>query len=94
MEKKKGNEVKKTTKHKTSGRKVLMLLLLGGALGAIIGKQLETVQYLGWINSTKTFGLTKPLDLDLGVITTSVTVSFKLSASSVMGMLTTLGIWN
>lgn len=84
----------KKDKHKMKkGTKILILILLGGAIGGIIGTQVSSYSYSAWLNKGKDFGLTNPLMLDLGVMKISLRVTFNLTIANLLGIMTTLGIF-
>jgi len=88
------NKTERKQVKKKSGLKILALVVFGATLGAIVGSKLGHVSYFKWLNMGKTFGITEPVKLDLGLIFTSIQVSFKLTVSSILGIIMTLGATN
>lgn len=66
---------------------LLFLILVGLVVGSLIGASLQTVKGLEWINYGETFGFSKPLILDLKVITLTFGFTVNLTISSIIGML-------
>lgn len=66
---------------------LLFLILVGLVVGSLIGASLQNIQGLEWINYGETFGFSKPLVLDLKVITITFGFTINLTISSIIGML-------
>ena len=67
---------------------VLFLLILAGVvLGSFIGHMAGSVSVLSWLDYGKTFGLTSPLTLDLGVIVLTFGLSIHFSIASIIGII-------
>jgi len=76
-----------------SGWILIILLLAGLVIGGLIGQLTSKVDFLWWLGYSQTFGLTTPLQLDLSVIQLTFAVTFKISISSIIGMLAGIGIY-
>lgn len=70
-----------------SGWILIVLLLAGLVVGGLLGELAAKVDFLWWLDYSQTFGLTTPLQLDLSVIQLTFAISFKISISSIIGML-------
>lgn len=70
-----------------SGWILIVLLLAGLVIGGLLGELASQVDFLWWLGYSETFGLTTPLQLDLSVIQLTFAITFKISISSIIGML-------
>lgn len=72
-----------------SGRSWLFWILLfsGIILGGLLGELAGQVSFLSWLAYGQTFGLTEPLQLDIGVVNVSFGIIFKLNVASIIGIL-------
>ena len=72
-----------------SGRTWLFWILLfsGIILGGLLGELASKVSFLSWLGYGQTFGITQPLQVDLGVLTLSFGIIFKLNVASIIGIL-------
>lgn len=65
---------------------LLLLLLAGVVIGGFLGDVLGSVPYLSWLSYGKTFGLTSPLVLDLGIIVVSFGLTIKFTIAGILGI--------
>lgn len=73
---------------------ILILLLLGGiVLGGFIGQLTEGVKWVEWLNYGQSFGLSKPLVLDLGVILLTFALKIRITIAGILGMLIAIVIY-
>ena len=72
-----------------SGRTWLFWILLfsGIILGGLLGELAKEVSFLSWLGYGQTFGLTQPLQFDIGVVNLSFGIIFKLNVASIIGIL-------
>jgi len=63
-----------------------LLILAGIVIGGFIGMLTEGMSGLSWLNYGKTFGLTSPLILDLGIIALTFAVTIKVTIASIIGI--------
>lgn len=72
-----------------SGRTWLFWILLfsGIILGGLLGELAAQVSYLSWLGYGQTFGITEPMELDLGVLNLTFALIFKLNVASIIGIL-------
>lgn len=67
---------------------VLVLLLLAGVvIGGFIGDMCGGISALSWLAYGKTFGLTSPLILDLGIIVLSFGLTIKFTIAGIIGII-------
>ena len=64
-----------------------ILLFSGIILGGLLGELATQVSFLSWLGYGQTFGLTEPLQLDIGVLNLSFGFVFKLNVASIIGIL-------
>lgn len=69
---------------------LLVCMLSGLTIGYFIGNLCNTVDMLKWMNYTGVFGLDQPFQVNLGVIWFSFQIKFKITLTSIIGLL--LGI--
>lgn len=66
---------------------LFLLILAGVVLGSFIGHLASGVSALSWLDFGKTFGLTEPLRLDLGVLILTFGLSIKITIGSIIGII-------
>jgi len=66
---------------------LLLVLLCGVVLGGFIGQLTKGVSYLSWLNYGQTFGIIKPIVLDLGILMLTFGFSIKFTISSIIGLI-------
>lgn len=72
---------------------LIVLILAGLVLGGLLGEIAAKVDFLWWLGYSQTFGLTTPLQLDLSIIQLSFSIMFKISISSIIGMIAGIFIY-
>lgn len=70
-----------------------ILLFSGIILGGLLGELATQVSFLNWMGYGQNFGLTQPVQLDLGIIQLSFGVMFKLNVASIIGVLVAIFIY-
>lgn len=70
-----------------------ILLFSGIILGGLLGELATQVSFLSWMGYGQTFGLTTPVQLDLGIIQLSFGVMFKLNVASIIGVLIAIFVY-
>ena len=70
-----------------------ILLFSGIILGGLLGELAANVSFLSWMGYGQTFGLTQPLELDIGIIQLSFAVLFKLNVASIIGVLISIFVY-
>lgn len=79
---------------KNKGTWVCILFILAGlVIGGLIGQLTEGVNFLWWLSYGQEFGLTEPLQLDLGVIRLTFAVMFKINIASIIGVVISMIIY-
>lgn len=71
----------------------LIFLFAGIILGGLLGELAAGVPALAWLAYGKTFGLTEPLVLDLGVLQVSFKIMFDLTVASIIGIIVAIIIY-
>ena len=69
-----------------NGWALVLLLLAGVVIGGFIGEYLGGNSYLNWLAYGKSFGLSTPLVLDLGVIVLQFGLTIKFTISGIIGI--------
>lgn len=70
-----------------------ILLFSGIILGGLLGELAANVSFLSWMGYGQTFGLTHPLELDIGIIQLSFGILFKLNVASIIGVLIAIFVY-
>ncbi len=66
---------------------LILLLFAGIVLGGFIGDWLGSSSVFSWLNYGKSFGLTSPFVLDLGVMVLQFAIMVKITISSLIGFI-------
>ena len=79
---------------KNRGTWVCILFILAGlVIGGLIGQLTEGVNFLWWLSYGQEFGLTEPLQLDLGVVRLTFAIMFKINIASIIGVIISMIIY-
>lgn len=62
---------------------LLLLMLAGIVIGGFIGD----LTNIGWLNYGRTFGLTSPIVLDLGVLVITFALTIRITIASIIGVI-------
>lgn len=65
---------------------LIIFILCGIVLGSLIGELVAKIPALWWFSYGNTFGLTSPVTLDMGVITLTFALTFKINIASIIGL--------
>ena len=71
---------------------LIMLVLIGGVLGSFIGNLAANCS-LSWLNYGKTFGLTRPIVLDMAVLTLTFGFTIHFSIATILGIILAIIIY-
>lgn len=66
---------------------LLLLMLAGVVLGGFIASLVANVSFLSFLAYGKTFGLTSPLNLDLGVLTLQFGCTINFTIAGILGII-------
>ncbi|MCD7824495.1 MAG: DUF4321 domain-containing protein [Clostridiaceae bacterium] len=66
---------------------LFLLLLAGIVLGSFIAQAASGISALSWLNYGKSFGITSPLKLDLGILVLTFALSIKITIGSIVGVI-------
>ena len=76
-----------------SGWILIVLILSGLVIGGLLGEIASKIDFLWWLGYSQSFGLTTPLQLDLSIIQLTFAITFKISISSIIGMVAGIFIY-
>lgn len=66
---------------------LLVLILTGLVIGGLLGSLTDGIDGLSWLNYGKSFGLSKPVVLNLEIIELTFALMLHFNVSSIIGML-------
>ena len=66
---------------------LLVFILSGLVVGGLLVEIAAKVDWLWWLSYSQTFGLADPIILDLSVVKITFALMFKISVSSIIGLL-------
>ena len=72
---------------------LIVFILSGLVIGGLLGQLASNVDWLWWLSYSQTFGLQDPIVLDLSVVTITFALMFKISVTSIIGMLLAILIY-
>ena len=72
---------------------LFLLLLTGIVLGGFIGMLAEAVPALNWLSYGQSFGLEKPIILNLGLLVITFGLSVKITIASIIGVIIAILIY-
>ena len=72
---------------------LLIFILSGLVIGGLLGELASKVNWLWWLSYSQSFGLENPVVLDLSVIKITFALMFKISISSIIGMVLAIFIY-
>ena len=76
-----------------NGWTCLLLVLAGIVLGGFIGMLAEGISALGWLGYGQTFGLEKPIVLNLGLLVLTFGLTIKITIASIIGVIIAIIIY-
>ena len=72
---------------------LLLLVLAGVVLGGFLGELASNVSFLSWLSYGQSFGLHKPLVLDLGILVLTFGLTIKITIARIIGILIAILIY-
>ncbi len=72
---------------------LILFILCGIVVGGLIGEFASKVDFLWWLSYGQSFGISQPVELNLSVITLSFGFMFKITISSIIGMVLAIFIY-
>ena len=72
---------------------LLIFILSGLVVGGLLGELASRVSWLWWLSYSQSFGLQNPITLDLNVLSITFAMMFKISISSIIGMVLAIFIY-
>ena len=72
---------------------LLLLVLAGVVLGGFIGELTSNISFLHWLSYGQSFGLQKPLVLDLGILVLTFGQTIKITIAGIIGILLAILIY-
>ncbi len=72
---------------------LLIFILSGLVVGGLLGELAGRVPWLWWLSYSQSFGLQSPVTLDLSIMQITFALMFKISVSSIIGMVLAIFIY-
>ena len=72
---------------------LLIFILSGLVIGGLLGELASKVDWLWWLSYGESFGLENPIILDLSVVKIIFALMFKISISSIIGIVLAIFIY-
>ena len=73
---------------------ILIIFILSGlVIGGLLGELTSRVDWLWWLSYSQSLGLQDSITLNLGVISITFALMFKISVSSIIGMVLAIFIY-
>lgn len=72
---------------------LLVFILSGLVIGGLLGELAARVDWLWWLSYSQSFGLENPITLDLSIMQITFALMFKISISSIIGMVLAIFIY-
>ncbi len=72
---------------------LLIFILSGLVIGGLLGELASRVNWLWWLSYSQNFGLENPIILDLSVVKITFALMFKISISSIIGVVLAIFIY-
>ena len=71
----------------------LIFILSGLVVGGLLGELASRVDWLWWLSYSQSFGLQTPITLDLNIMQITFALMFKISISSIIGLVLAVFIY-
>lgn len=72
---------------------LLIFILSGSVVGGLLGELASKVDWLWWLSYGQSFGLENPITLDLSIMKITFALMFKISISSIIGLVLAIFIY-
>ncbi len=72
---------------------LLIFILSGLVVGGLLGELAARVPWLWWLSYSQEFGLNSPVTLNLSIMQITFALMFKISVSSIIGMVLAIFIY-
>ena len=72
---------------------LLIFILSGIVVGGLLGELAARVDWLWWLSYGQSFGLENPIVLDLSIMKITFALMFKISISSIIGLVLAIFIY-
>lgn len=72
---------------------LIVFILSGLVIGGLLGELASNVDWLSWLSYSQEFGLRTPIELDLSVVQITFALMFRISVSSIIGMVLAIFIY-
>ena len=72
---------------------LLIFILSGLVVGGLLGELASRVNWLWWLSYSQSFGLENPITIDLSIMQITFALMFKISISSIIGMVLAIFIY-
>jgi len=72
---------------------LFLLLFAGIVIGSFTAQSVSGISFLSWLSYGKTFGITSPLKLDLGIIVLTFALTIKITLGSIFGIIISIVIY-
>ena len=67
---------------------ILLLFILSGlVIGGLLGELAGQVDFLWWLSSGQSFGLTTPIELNLSIVQVTFALMLKINIASIIGLI-------
>lgn len=72
---------------------LLIFILSGLVVGGLLGELANKIDWLWWLSYGESFGLENPITLDLSIMKITFALMFKISISSIIGLILAIFIY-
>ena len=73
---------------------ILIIFILSGlVVVGLLGELASKIDWLWWLSYSQSFGLENPIVVDIGVMKVTFALMFKISVSSIIGMVLAIFIY-
>ena len=76
-----------------NGWSLFLLLLAGIVVGGFLGYLAQNVSWLSWLNYGQTFGLTSPVELNIGVMILTFGLTINFNIASILGIVIAIFVY-